>query len=303
MFQNFQFLNFSQKTRSQQIHFKDRYKTFKSLKKMFNHKPIDYFTFTNLFLSNFKLLNGITTCTFLTLFFYLKTPSILVLVTTSDNLNSLYGSNYVNYSKRDFYEKNTFKTFSIFWKKWKSLKRPKTEKSFLNYYLDEVSLKVSKYTTIGLIKSHNAYFFFKTNFQNLPYNTVIINKPLLITPKFNSTSINKYLDVNTLSSFEFQFLRKNKVYNKGRYSRCRQNYRTGVYMCMYLSVVVIFGLYYWFYKFSFNFTYLWWFFIAFVGSFFLPKIIKYRLYEPTTLFFKFFDFFKWFFLLVKNFFK
>jgi hypothetical protein len=71
-------------------------------------------------------------------------------------------------------------------------------------------------------------------------------------------------------------------------------------MCMYLSVVSIFGLYYWFYKFSFNFTYLWWLFIAFVGSFFLPKIIKYRLYEPTTIVTKIFDFFKWFFLVLKS---
>jgi len=121
---------------------------------------------------------------------------------------------------------------------------------------------------------------------------VRINKPLLISPKFSSSSIGKFINTYQVGNFEFQFLRKNKVYNKGRYSRCRQNYRTGVYMCMYLSVVSIFGLYYWFFKFSFNFTYLWWLFIGFVGSFFLPKIIKYRLYEPTTLINRCFDFFR-----------
>jgi hypothetical protein len=122
----------------------------------------------------------------------------------------------------------------------------------------------------------------------------------LVAPKLSSSSIYKFINVADSNNMEFQFLRKNKVYNKGRYSRCRQNYRTGVYMCMYLSVVSIFGLYYWFYKFSFNFTYLWWLFICFIGSFFLPKIIKYRLYEPITLFNKFFDLFKWLFLVIKS---
>jgi hypothetical protein len=129
---------------------------------------------------------------------------------------------------------------------------------------------------------------------------VTFNKPLLVAPKLSSSSINKFIDISNSKNLEFQFLRKNKVYNKGRYSRCRQNYRTGVYMCLYLSVVSIFGLYYWFYKFSFNFTYLWWLFIAFVGSFFLPKIIKYRLYEPVTLINKIFDFFRWLLLVIKS---
>jgi hypothetical protein len=70
-------------------------------------------------------------------------------------------------------------------------------------------------------------------------------------------------------------------------------------MCLYLSVISIFGLYYSFYKFAFKFTYLWWFFIAFVGSFILPKAIKYRLYEPTTLLKKFFDLYVWFCELLK----
>ena len=60
----------------------------------------------------------------------------------------------------------------------------------------------------------------------------------------NSSSMNKYLSTNSHNNIELQFLRKNRVFNKGRYSRCRQNYRTGVYLCMYLSVVCIFGLYF-----------------------------------------------------------
>lgn len=115
-----------------------------------------------------------------------------------------------------------------------------------------------------------------------------------------SSSLNKYLPISGHTIIDFQFLRKNKVFNKGRYSRCRQNYRTGVYLCMYLSVVSIFGLYFWFYKFSFNFTYLWWFFICFFGSFFLPKIIKYRLYEPNVLMAKFTSLYNWALHLIKS---
>ena len=127
------------------------------------------------------------------------------------------------------------------------------------------------------------------------------NKDLVHKPNYSSTSINKYLNLKNIKNFNFQFLRKNKVYNKGRYSRTRQNYRTGVYMCMYLSVVSILGLYYTFFGFIFNFSYLWWFFISFLASFLIPKIIKYRLYEPNTLFYKFCDFFYYLVNLINSF--
>ena len=79
---------------------------------------------------------------------------------------------------------------------------------------------------------------------SLNSDAVVINKKLLITPKYNSSSMNKYISDKGFNSIYFQFLRKNKVFNKGRYSRCRQNYRTGVYLCMHLSVICIFGLYF-----------------------------------------------------------
>lgn len=208
------------------------------------------------------------------------------------------------------YQPNTYTTLDrfvlpkvlSFWRKFKKLKRPSTEKNFNEYFLVSWENKINLYKNLGFLKTHDTFYIVKTSCTAV-YDTVInVNKPLLSSPKFSSTSLNKFLNVEQLNVFEFQFLRKNKVYNKGRYSRCRQNYRTGVYMCMYLSVCSIFGLYYWFYKFTFNFTYLWWFFIAFFGSFFLPKIVKYRFYEPTTLINKFFDFFRWLSALIKSFF-
>ena len=72
---------------------------------------------------------------------------------------------------------------------------------------------------------------------------------------------------NLKSTYLRMFLRKLKSFNKSRYSRNRQYYRTGVYMCLWLNIVLVFGLYYIFYRFSFNFNYVyvvWSFFIFFI---------------------------------------
>lgn len=136
-----------------------------------------------------------------------------------------------------------------------------------NYYLDKrqgfikhfIGKKVdfintiSKYSKLFVVNNYTKYLFLQDNKVKLNIST----NRILNIPKSTNSSIYKNIGLFDCNSVEFQFLRKNKVYNKGRYSRCRQNYRTGVYLCMYLSVVSIFGLYYWFFKFSFNFSYLW----------------------------------------------
>ena len=194
---------------------------------------------------------------------------------------------------------NTAIRLENFWKKWGKLRRPKSD--IMYFLLAECAIKYQSYSNLNLLKVMSNHFILYPKPQK---KTSIIqtNSMLLLSPKFNTTSMGKFLQLDRLDCFEFQYLRKNKVYNKGRYSRCRQNYRTGVYMCMYLSVITILGLYYWFYKFSFNFSYLWWLFIAFFGSFFIPKIVKYRLYEPTTLVNKFFALFNWGSNILRSFF-
>ena len=52
------------------------------------------------------------------------------------------------------------------------------------------------------------------------------------------------------------FLRACELYNKGRYSRNRQTYRTGAYWCMWLTVLSVIGLYFYFYIFLIKFTYI-----------------------------------------------
>jgi hypothetical protein len=50
--------------------------------------------------------------------------------------------------------------------------------------------------------------------------------------RFTDTSTNKNIDLSNLTDYKLQFLRKNKIFNKSRYSRNRQLYRTGVYWCL-----------------------------------------------------------------------
>lgn len=47
--------------------------------------------------------------------------------------------------------------------------------------------------------------------------------------RFSPSTTTKYLLNTFLQSIDVLYLRKNKVFNKGRYSRNRQFYRTGVY--------------------------------------------------------------------------
>lgn len=179
-------------------------------------------------------------------------------------------------SDKEIAKNNTFQ--KVFLNIWKN--------KFKNYTERNLFLRHSKYPTITNRIT--------TLLTNKPVNIIHIKKNMEKSKILPITSIVKFIDLDSVGELEFQFLRKNKVYNKGRYSRCRQNYRTGVYMCMYLSIICVFGLYYWFLQFSINFTYLWWLFISFVCSFFLPKFIKYSFYKITIIFNKTFEIFRWF---------
>jgi len=51
-------------------------------------------------------------------------------------------------------------------------------------------------------------------------------------------------------------VRKTKSFNKSRYSRNRQYYRTGVYWCLWLNIILVFALYYAFYRYTLKFSYV-----------------------------------------------
>lgn len=61
-------------------------------------------------------------------------------------------------------------------------------------------------------------------------------------------------------------LRKTKSFNKSRYSRNRQYYRTGVFLCLWANIIFLLGGYYVFFRLTFKFSYL---FIILLSSFML----------------------------------
>jgi hypothetical protein len=106
--------------------------------------------------------------------------------------------------------------------------------------------------------------------------------------------------VNLKSFFECLFLRKSKSFNKGRYSRNRQVYRTGVYMCFYINVIALYMLWFYFYKFKFKFTYLWWLFILLPFSFINGRALKYNLYFPKEFLLHLNNYLNWFMFFFKK---
>ena len=101
--------------------------------------------------------------------------------------------------------------------------------------------------------------------------------------KFSNSSIVKYINFESLNNYTIYYLRKTKVFNKGRYSRNRQTYRTGVYWSLYVNTIAMVGLFFWFYRFTINFGYLWWLFFIFIASFLIPKAVKYKFYNPFNI--------------------
>lgn len=98
------------------------------------------------------------------------------------------------------------------------------------------------------------------------------------------------------------YLRAARHFNKGRYSRNRQLYRTGVYWCIWLNVVIVYALHYCFYRVTFAFGYLWLPFCIMILSIFSSRLYKYRYYSITQLMVEFKEYTNllYFFLLKFN---
>lgn len=138
---------------------------------------------------------------------------------------------------------------------------------------------------INTINSNNFFNFFKKN------NYLI---------KYSVSDFFKNLNGTTLNYLNILFLRKNKVFNKGRYSRNRQYYRTGVYWCLYINIIAVVGIYFWFYRFNMNFGYLWWLLYFFICSFFFSRALNYNLVNLKNLFLQIFNSVIWFFNIIFN---
>lgn len=137
----------------------------------------------------------------------------------------------------------------------------KFKKNELNiFFRNKNFFKIKNY----VFKKTNNFYYLNILFENFCFFFKNNNKIILVLKKINNYYIKhnnyflmKFLKKIKLDSYQIFFLRKNRVFNKGRYSRNRQNFRTGVYWCLYVNILAVLGIYYFFYKFTINFGYLW----------------------------------------------
>ena len=142
------------------------------------------------------------------------------------------------------------------------------------------------------------FIFFLKNLGSTKCNDMILNKKYNRVAVYNNNNnkkkkfrnLNVYLIIFKCFSFlkslgplnnyfNFLFLRKNKIFNKSRYSRNRQFYRTGVYWCIYINIIAVIGIYFWFYKISINYNYIWLFIYIFFFSFFFSRVVNINSYK------------------------
>ena len=149
-------------------------------------------------------------------------------------------------------------------------------------------LKVSFSGLIFFRFSFSSFFKLSMNrrFYNLCKN--------YYTVKFSESSVTKYINPKTLKNYNISYLRKNRIFNKGRYSRNRQLYRTGVYWCLWLNIIMVYGLYFMFYRFSFNFGYIWWGILILAYSTIFSRIVKYNFFNIFYIIREFSNLHKWY---------
>ncbi len=162
-----------------------------------------------------------------------------------------YNRNYKRWFYKRFYIIFLLYFFRklIFFIKIKFIKNIKVKLYFKKIKFLKIFLKFSKIV-----------FFLKNSFKKI----------------YNFKNVFTKINLKYFNSIKFFFLRKTKCFNKSRYSRNRQNFRTGFYWCLYVNIIALIGLNFLFYKFIINFTALWYLFIFFIFIFFFSKFFKYN---------------------------
>lgn len=167
-----------------------------------------------------------------------------------------------------------------------------------NFFKKIYSHFSKKYNNLILL---NFNFFKKNNFKINP--NWLKNLSYFYPVRFSETSVSKHIKLENLSNYVFFYIRKNRIFNKGRYSRNRQLYRTGVYWCLWLNIMLVYGLYFMFYRFTFNFGYFWWGLLIFAYSTIFSRVLKYNFFNIFSLKNEFFLFLNWLgfiFINIKN---
>lgn len=196
--------------------------------------------------------------------------------------------------------------------------KPKKVKKIVKINLNKFKLNKIDYLT--KIYSHYNKFFkkFYLTFSEKYVNLILINFKLFKKNKiklnsnwlkklnffypirFSETSVSKHIKLDNLNNYVFFYIRKNRIFNKGRYSRNRQLYRTGVYWCLWLNIMLVYGLYFMFYRFTFNFGYFWWGLLIFAYSTIFSRVLKYNFFNVFYIKNEFFSFLKWLGLIFIN---
>lgn len=135
---------------------------------------------------------------------------------------SFYVLNYSYLKNFDF----SLNFFLFILLKFKNLNLATYSVSGLDFYTKNnlVFLKNSFYTVFN----YNYKYFYLNKIKRI-FNSLNLVNLNNFNIKFSVTDFFKYLNNKTINNLNILFLRKNKVFNKGRYSRNRQYYRTGVY--------------------------------------------------------------------------
>ena len=170
-----------------------------------------------------------------------------------------------------------------------------TNKSKLNFFLNK-NINNSTISTKN-VKVDDLLNYF-TLFENL--NTKKHKNADIYTELKNLIVIwyNKlhFTTLNTSKKTLILYLRSSRHFNKGRYSRNRQLYRTGVYWCIWLNVVIVYGLHYYFYRVVFSFGYLWLPLCVMILSIFSSRLYKYRYYNFNQIMIEFKEYNKFIYL-------
>lgn len=181
----------------------------------------------------------------------------------------------------------------------------KVKKNKFNYFLKIYKIYNTNYKFVKIlgINYKNIFLLKLKNFYNLKFifRLNLKNLKLLYPTRFSESSVNKLIELKNLSSYNFFFLRKNRIFNKSRYSRNRQLYRTGVYWCLWLNIVIIYGLFFLFYRFTFNFGYIWFGVLVLFYSFIFSKVLKYNFVNIFIIIKEFFFLISWLGLICLNF--
>ena len=201
---------------------------------------------------------------------------------------------FVSQTTNSSFEKITLNTFKGMHNFFFTLNKKKI------YFVDKKRTVLDDIRTKTITHSNN------NTFISIKLITVKTKLVSFVTPIFNNLNIMWFNKIhNTIHDCKKNtlicYLRVAKHFNKGRYSRNRQLYRTGVYWCIWLNVVIVYSLYYYFYRVVFAFGYLWLPLCIMMLSIFGSRLYKYRYYTSQQLKLELLEYNKFLFNVYTNF--